>query len=489
MNMSLTWTPAGRRQRSMLLGLGVISCCALASLVLAPVGFAAAPGGGSKACQQDGKISGRGASYQAHAENYFAELYREDFCGVVEKAGEAQPPVGAGSTMLAYNYQAAEEASATGASAGLKAASCRTDAYAGDSLPYTEAQLAELDGVPGKTGGCTLTFSPPFVPASPYPGPEDTKANIMSFPVAGTATAIIINLTNALCGGTAPGSIDLTATEVSRLFGGDVASWNDPELVANNPALANCTGAVTRVLREDSSGTTEIFKAYLVRAENARTGQKCAEGKKWSNYTAKNTEWPGKQAVGKEGTCSAFVITAKSGGPEEVKKLEETPDGVGYADLPDVEAAKVLPLVASVENATATSPEPPGVSGAANCNYNVLSLPGATASDSVGLDPEDNWATNNEEADGNPNHQNPTDLGGKYPICGLTFDLVYEGLSDTAGTANPISRLNVDQRRTLYSYFSFVLSSLAQRGLTSIYYAPLPQSWGGKLVEGFQANF
>ena len=110
--------------------------------------------------------------------------------------------------------------------------------------------------------------------------------------------------------------------------------------------------------------------------------------------------------------------------------------------------------------------------------------PGATASDAVGLDPEDNWGTNNTEVNGAPNHQNATDLGSKYPICGVTFDLVYTDLDN-----NAITPLTADQRRTLYAYFTFVLSSTAQSKLGTVDYNPLPSSWLEKLTEGFQANF
>ena len=66
--------------------------------------------------------------------------------------------------------------------------------------------------------------------------------------------------------------------------------------------------------------------------------------------------------------------------------------------------------------------------------------------------------------------------------------LVYKGL-DNGGVANPISRLTADQRRTLYSYSTFILSSAAQELLGSSFYAPLPSGWLTKLRVGFQENF
>jgi ABC-type phosphate transport system substrate-binding protein len=464
-------------------GIGLLGGCEAVAFVLPASSPAAVPPTGLACVASDGKISGRGSSYNAHAEVAFAQAFRDDVCGNVAEQYSGDP---AGNTMIAYNYPAAEAASATGASAGLKAASCRTDAFAGDSLPYSEAQLGELNGVPGQTGGCKLAFSSPFQPQATnneFPNAADISAPIMSFPIGGSSVAIAVNFGTACTKD--PTALKLNAKEVSRIFGGDAATWSDTELVENNPALSTggCTGPITRVVRFDSAGTTEIFKAYLVRAENARTGAGCAAGKKWSEYTKTNTEWPGKQKPTEEGTCSAITTAASSGGPAEVAKIQAVQGGIGYADLPD-EAGQAGLVAATVNNATSTSFQAPSSGKAANCNFTSVALPGGTASDAVGLNGEGkNWATNAEV-----NEQNVTDRGSKYPICGITFDLVYTGLN-SGSVSNAIAPLTADQRRTIYSYFTFVLSSTAQNLLSTINYAPLPNAWLQALREGFQENF
>lgn len=471
----------GSSTRGVLVGLGVLGCLLLVGLMLADTSSAAVPPTGLNCVASEGKINGRGASIQAHAETAFAEAYRDDYCGNTAK----EPADPAGNTMVAYNYPAAEETSNTGSGAGLKAATCRTDAYSGVSVPYTEAQWKELNEAPKSCG--TLAFTPPFPPDSaPYPAAADITAPAMTLPIVGAADTIDVHLTAANCGGTAPTALNFTPEELSRIFGGAAATWNEAELVATNPSLSGCNEPITRVLRGDSSGMSEILKLYLVNVDPNRTGQKCAEGKKWSAYQKTNTEWPGKQKPGEEGTCSAFVTPATSGGPADVKKIEETEGGVGYNDLAD--AAGHPLIIADVQNATATSFQAPNAGKAANCTLSVLSLPGSTASDAVGLDSEDNYATNNTEVNKNPSHQNATDLGSKYPICGVVFDIVYTGL-DNGAVPNAIAPLTADQRRTLYSYFSFVLSSTAQEKLGSIDYTPLPSSWLPTLREGFQSNF
>jgi ABC-type phosphate transport system substrate-binding protein len=476
----------GWRPRVALVGLGVLGCCLFANLVHANVSSANVPTAGNNCQENGGKISGRGSTLQSVLQEVLAKAYRDDYCGVTGVEGKTGE---AGSTMVAYNYPAAEAVEkGTGSGAGIKAASCRTDAFAGTDTPYTEANLKELDGAPGATGGCKLAFAPPFEPQAPaneFPNGADVTAPVMSFPVAGSSVALAANLAGSCTNGT-PTSLQFTAQEVSRIFGGDAKNWNDSELESNNSELETdkCTGAITRVVRFDSSGTTNIFKEYLINAANTRPGTvTCDAGKVWKEYFSTNTEWPGKAPESATG-CTPIITPLQSGNPEELELLDKTNGGIGYADLPQEAASSTGLVTASVESATGTgSYQTPNKAKGANCNYNSLTLPGLTPNEAVGLNTSENWANNNPI-----NHGNPTDLGSAYPICGLTWDLVYTGLSN-GSVANAIAPLTNGQRRTLYSYETFLLSSTAQDLLISHDYAPLPSGWLPTLTNGFQANF
>jgi ABC-type phosphate transport system substrate-binding protein len=483
---------------ALLVGLGVLGGT-IANLVLADASSAAVPAG-LGCVESEGKINGRGSTFQKNLVLSLAGLYRDDVCG--KTGAETTEKGAAGNTMIAYNYPAAEGASATGSGAGLKATDCRTDAFAGTDVPYNKVQLEEMNGTPGagkELGGtaCEIKFTPPFAPSSsPWPdkeaGKEDTTEKVMSFPIGGSSVTIPFHFAPTACGGTPPTELNFTPKEVSRVLGGDAKEWSEKELAETNPSLAKCTNKITRVVRQDNSGTTNITKLYMIRVDNERTGAVCAPGKKWEEYNGSpNTVWPGKQKPGEEGACSEITNAEKSGNPELLKKLAATEASVGYADLGDATTfQKENPTAGvnfgNVQNATGTEFVKPNVGKGANCDYRTLSLPGSTASDAVGLNAEDNWANNNKEG----NRGNATDLGSKYPICGLTWDMVYKGLGAGTGTTpNPISRLSPDQRRTEYSFFSFVFSSVAQETLAGIEYAPLPNTWVGTIREGFQTNF
>src|SRR5262249_7929923 len=105
---------------------------------------------------------------------------------------------------------------------GIKAASCRTDAFAGSDKPYNNAQLKELNGAPGATGGCVIGFKPPFQPNNPevWPekeaGKEDVAGNIMSFPIGGSSVGVAVHLGTVACK-VKPTELNFTSKELSRI--------------------------------------------------------------------------------------------------------------------------------------------------------------------------------------------------------------------------------------------------------------------------------
>src|SRR5262249_10240908 len=81
-----------------------------------------------------------------------------------------------------------------------------------------------------------------------------------------------------------------------------------------------------------------------------------------------------------------------------------------------------------------------------------------------------------------------TQKGTLYPICGATWLLVYTGLNNGA-VANANSRLNADQRRNLFSYVLYILSSPGQKVVASNFYAPLTNGLRDQERTGFIAGF
>jgi ABC-type phosphate transport system substrate-binding protein len=480
---------------------------------------AGTPPTGTNCQSTDGKINGRGSTFQEEPQQ---QLLTKSF--TLHTCSKEVPVQFAGDPaegrMVAYNYPSAKEHSATGSGAGLKGMECRTDAFAGTDVPYEQSQLKTANGAPLPAGECTIAagFATPFAPLSPWPSAEDHEAKMMAIPIGGSAVGVLVHLTSASCGGSAPPeTFAFTPTELSRIFGGDAKTWNDEELVKNNAGLAPCTAAIQRVVRQDNSGTTNIFKSMLVNEEerpegaaepkekgiilNNREGSPeevgkhtftCAPAHKWTAYfAAPNTNWPHES---EGGTCSPEAVHGPaSGNPEEIKKISEQTNGIGYADLPQAIAIGVEEdgmKLASVRNATGKAYKAANNGKAANCNFAAsASLPGVNAEESVGLNTADDWANNNKAENAKPNHGNATLKGELYPVCGITWDMVYTHDASSTDPKVAIKRLTADQRMTEFAYFSFLLNEGAQKELAKLFYAPLPASWLELLRPGFENCF
>ena len=108
-----------------------------------------------------------------------------------------------------------------------------------------------------------------------------------------------------------PGVPDLALSPatLARVFAGQITSWDDPAIAADNPGVALPALSVTPVNRSDESGTTENFTEYLA----------AAAGAAWPYEP--DGEWP--VAGGEAAQGNSGVVAAVAGG-------EGT---VGYADL------------------------------------------------------------------------------------------------------------------------------------------------------------
>jgi ABC-type phosphate transport system substrate-binding protein len=480
---------------------------------------AGAPPTGADCQTSDGKIDGRGSTLQEEPQQ---QLLSKSFTAqACSKEVPVQAPGDpAERTMVAYNYLAAKEHSATGSGAGLQAMGCRTDDFAASDIPYSQGELVKtLDGLPLAPGECEVAtgFETPFTPFGPWPSAEDHEARMMAFPIGGSSAAILVHLTSVSCGGVEPPStFEFTPTELSRIFGGDALTWNDEELVKNNPGLSVCTAAIARIVDQNNSGTGSVLKSMFANAEerpegaaepkekgivlNNREGSpeeagkhtfQCAPGHRWKSFLSPNTNWPSES---EGGVCSRTGGSARSGDAEEIHVLSEVTGGIGFANLPQAISIGVEidhMAIATVRNATGNAYAKPNNGKAPNCSNfaATASLPGVNAEEAVGLNAVDDWSYNNREENGKPNHGNVTLKGDRYPICSLTWDMVYTHMASSTDPEVAIKRLTPDQRMTEFDYFSWILNEGTQKELAKDDYAPLPESWLEFLRPGFEANF
>ncbi|GAB2978788.1 phosphate ABC transporter substrate-binding protein PstS [Frigoribacterium salinisoli] len=79
---------------------------------------------------------------------------------------------------------------------------------------------------------------------------------IVELPAYVSPIAVIYNLEGV-------DELNLSPTVLAGIFSGEITSWDDPQIVADNPDAELPSTTITAVHRSDDSGTTENFTDYL----------------------------------------------------------------------------------------------------------------------------------------------------------------------------------------------------------------------------------
>ena len=278
-------------------------------------------------------------------------------------------------------------------------------------------------------------------------------ARVVVIPVAQTSIAILAN-PPAGCEVEA-----ITNSQLAALFEGKLSSWDKLDT-----AEGTCGSPITRVVRNDASGTTLQFKNYLYTLY--KKGLFCTtgatEGKaSWQELEpigaggAPNTTWP--QTCGGK-ALSALVRPAENGGGAVADTVDATAGSIGYALLPDAQggSATILQLQNNgqkkVSEATFGAA---GVGSMANCSSMSYRVPAGGGH----LDMDWSQVFGAQPAIG----------GGAYPLCMLTYALALHGY-EAAG-------FSVGDERTVKDYLKgYVVQNVGQEAIAGNHYASLPSS-------------
>jgi phosphate transport system substrate-binding protein len=133
----------------------------------------------------------------------------------------------------------------------------------------------------------TVTFGASDMPLEP----KDLKAaNLIQFPTVVGGDVPVVNLE-----GIKPGDLTLDGQTLSKIFLGEIKTWDDPAIKKLNPSAKLPSQAIVVVHRSDGSGTTFIWTDYLSKVSPD-----------WKSKVGANTsvEWPaGIGAKGNEGVA------------------------------------------------------------------------------------------------------------------------------------------------------------------------------------------
>ena len=128
------------------------------------------------------------------------------------------------------------------------------------------------------------------------------------------------------------------------IYNGKVTKWNDPKIVALNPALVDYLpdAAITTVHRSDGSGTTEIFTKALT-----------SFSPDWTAGGASSVQWPGQGLGGKGNAGVAAQVIANPNSIGYVELAYALSNGMSVAQLVNKAGKTVTANGASVQAAMA----------------------------------------------------------------------------------------------------------------------------------------
>lgn len=163
-------------------------------------------------------------------------------------------------------------------------------------------------------------------------------AKVLTIPVAQIAISVVVHLPKGCTveGGPSTGVIALKDATVEKVFEGKDTKWSqilNKAKFAGAEAKACKKALITRVVREDGSGTTDAFKKYLNVIKKGKAVYESGETWSQNGEKAANTTWP------KESTDA---VLRGSGGGGLVKKVAETEGTIGYANVADARANKAF---------------------------------------------------------------------------------------------------------------------------------------------------
>ncbi|WP_199043113.1 phosphate ABC transporter substrate-binding protein PstS [Glycomyces salinus] len=215
--------------------------------------------------------------------------------------------------------------------------------------------------------------------------------------------------------------VQLGQETLAAIFQGDITSWDDDAIAADNPDLELPTTDITIAHRSDGSGTTGNFTLFLDEATDT-----------WTLGAGDTVEWPS-NSVGGDGNTGV------------AQNIQNTEGAIGYVDLAD--ATETGLTFASIENADGNFVQP--------------SLEGTTA----GLD----GAVVNDDLSYNPLNASGPEA---YPITAPTYILIqteYEDADKAAGVKAFLTWLLTDgQEIAADVHFAALPEGLQQQALDTL---------------------
>jgi ABC-type phosphate transport system substrate-binding protein len=295
----------------------LVPACVLSAAAVAALG---APGVASASrlpkCTEGTKINGEGSTLQATA---MKETWGELAPKAYNNAAQTNPKACPGGPEVTYNTKGK-----TGSGKGM------------ENWYGLEEYGPEAQGFAG-------TDNAPNQDIKEKIEAENPGAKVLTIPTLQAAIALIIHLPTGCTATAEPGTKPLPSLgrlvlgqkTVESIFRRKITKWS--KIKDGKDKIVTCTKAtseteITRVVREDGSGTTAAFKKWLEVVNGkgeGELGKVCNAAKEtWlqcGEEPPANTTWPEEGVKLVRGNGNGGVIAA----------VEATPGSIGYANLAD----------------------------------------------------------------------------------------------------------------------------------------------------------
>jgi phosphate ABC transporter phosphate-binding protein len=166
----------------------------------------------------------------------------------------------------------------TGSSAGIQIFTEGKTAFAGSDVTMTSQQQSQANGACGSTA--------------------------LTIPITSGGVAIMYNVPGVTT------SLNISAATLAGIFAGQIKTWNDPKIAADNPGVKLPSTPISVFYRADGSGTTNVLTGFMTATEPSIWT--LGVNKQFSN-------WP----VGQGATGSSGVAQG----------VQNTPGGITYAEI------------------------------------------------------------------------------------------------------------------------------------------------------------
>lgn len=207
--------------------------------------------------------------------------------------------------------------------------------------------------------------------------------------------------------------------QLQKVFSGEIKNWRQLN-AASDPTLGgNCDQAITRIVRDESAGTTYQFKHYLNSINPAPLACTGKEQRTWAQLqapfggeTSPNQEWPRNAACQEgEGPVTTVAGPIAEGGSGPLGYVAETPGTITYGSLPEAQQLAPKQVIDLHNGVKFASPE--NGEGGASCGAAKYTRPAGWEA-GVNLD----WS---QVYGSDPNIGEVAKNA--YPICTLTYDV------------------------------------------------------------------